>query len=212
MGLRWYALRRRRRGWWRLAALGLLLLAVLAVGVQAAGRSLRRLMVVYGESRCRNQVLTLLLETAETAMADKAFYQLTETEQGSRLQLDGPAVNQCRAEAGRELALRLEQLCAQRQSIPLGTLLNSPLLLDRGPRIPLRVVPVGAGQVQVRSALRDAGVNQVLYTLTMELTVTVTMILPGETRELCCSQQVPLGEVLFSGQVPSAYGTFDSGN
>lgn len=211
MGLRWYALRRRRRGWRRLAALGLLL-AVLAVGVQAAGRSLRRLMAVYGENRCRNQVLTLLLETAETAMADKAFYRLTETEQGSQLQLDGPAVNQCRAEAGRELALRLEQLCAQRQSIPLGTLLNSPLLLDRGPRIPLRVVPVGAGQVQVRSALRDAGVNQVLYTLTMELTVTVTMILPGETRELCCSQQVPLGEVLFSGQVPSAYGTFDSGN
>lgn len=211
MGLRWYALRRRRRGWRRLAALGLLL-AVLAVGVQAAGRSLRRLMAVYGESRCRNQVLTLLLETAETAMADKAFYQLTETEQGSRLQLDGSVVNQCRAEAGRELALRLEQLCAQRQRIPLGTLLNSPLLLDRGPGIPLRVVPVGAGQVQVRSALRDAGVNQVLYTLTMELTVTVTMILPGETRELCCSQQVPLGEVLFSGQVPSAYGTFDSGN
>ena len=103
-------------------------------------------------------------------------------------------------------------MCAQRQRIPLGTLLNSPLLLDRGPGIPLRVVPVGAGQVQVRSALRDAGVNQVLYTLTMELTVTVTMILPGETRELCCSQQVPLGEVLFSGQVPSAYGTFDSGN
>lgn len=211
MGLRRYALRRRRKGWRRLTALGLLL-AVLAMGVQAAGRSLRRLMAVYGENRCRNQVLTLLLETAETAMADKAFYRLTETEQGSQLQLDGPAVNQCRAEAGRELALRLEQLCAQRQSIPLGTLLNSPLLLDRGPRIPLRVVPVGAGQVQVRSALRDAGVNQVLYTLTMELTVTVTMILPGETRELCCSQQVPLGEVLFSGQVPSAYGTFDSGN
>ncbi len=211
MGLRWYALRRKRRGWRRLAALGLLL-AVLAVGVQAAGRSLRRLMAVYGESCCRNQVLTLLLETAETAMAGKTFYQLTETEQGSRLQLDGSAVNQCRAEAGRTLALRLEQLCAQRQSIPLGTLLNSSLLLDRGPGIPLRVVPVGAGQVQVRSALRDAGVNQVLYTLTMELTVTVTMILPGETRELCCSQQVPLGEVLFSGQVPSAYGSFDRGN
>lgn len=206
MGLGWYALRRRGRRWVRRLAL-VLILAVLGQGLRQVGHNLYRLAGIYGESHCRNQITQLILETAQAATAGRAIFPASALDSGERLVLDSAAVSQCRTAAGQELARRLEQLSALRQDIPLGTLLGSPLLLGRGPDIPLRMIPVGDGTVQVRSTLQDAGVNQVLYTLWLEITVTVTMILPGEAREVSCTQQTPLGQVLISGQVPSVYGS-----
>lgn len=205
MGLRWYAFCRRRRR--RLGRMALVLvLAGLVQGAWLAGRKLYRLAGIYGESHCRNQIAALLLETAQAAIPAHAIFPEPDGEDTGRLLPDMTAVGECRSAAGQELARRLAQLSELRQDIPLGTLLGSPFLLGRGPTIPLRMIPVGDGTVQVRSSLQDAGVNQVLYTLWLEITVTVTVILPGEARELCCTQQVPLGQVLISGQVPWIYG------
>lgn len=205
MGLGWYAFRRKRQRWLRLTA-GLVLLGMLAAGACLAGKRLGQLAAVYGESHCRNRVEALLLAAEEAAMAEGPVFPADENEGEDRLVLDGQALHRCRAAAGQELLRQLEQLESAPQQVALGTLLGSPLLLGRGPGIPLRVVPVGDGEVQVRSSLRDAGVNQVLYSLTLELSVTVTVILPGEARQISCTRQALLGEVLIRGEVPSVYG------
>ena len=54
--------------------------------------------------------------------------------------------------------------------------------------------------------LQQAGVNQVLYRVVLELSVDMTVVLPGGTKAVSCDQQVVLEEVLLTGQVPMLYG------
>jgi len=78
--------------------------------------------------------------------------------------------------------------------------------MERGPEIPIRFVPVGTAQVDIGSGLVDAGINQVLYRIVMTLSVEMTVLLPGGTRQVVCCQEFVLEETLLSGQVPMLYG------
>lgn len=188
----------------RLAALLLLLFGIFSAFL-AAKKRFFTLAAIYAESHCRNQISLLMLDAIDAALPGEALFSQNETEAAPQLTLNAAAVSRCRTRAGQELQKRLSELPTQTQNIALGTLLQSPFLLGKGANIPLRMIPVGDGAVQVKSSLEDAGINQVLYSLSLEITVTVTMILPGETRELTCKESVPLAQTLISGQVPSLY-------
>lgn len=204
MSLRTYAVYRKRRKLLRLLAL-FLLLFLLFHAFLAAKKRFFTLAAMYGESHCRNQISLLMLDAIDAALPGEALFSQNETEAAPQLTLNAAAVSRCRTRAGQQLQKRLSELATQTQNIALGTLLQSPFLLDKGTKIPLRMIPVGDGTVQVKSNLEESGINQVLYSLSLEITVTVTMILPGETRELTCQERFPLAQTLISGQVPSLY-------
>ena len=79
------------------------------------------------------------------------------------------------------------------------------LLMERGPVIGIRYLPVGSAQLRVRSRLQSAGVNQVLYQVVLEVDMDMTVVLPGGNKHMECDQTLVLEEVLISGQVPYVY-------
>lgn len=182
-----------------------LVLALLASCVSGY-RELLELVALYGENRCRNLVTQLVLDAAaETKTAEK-LSAFTESDGKSLIALDGDAVRQYQAAVGQNLTQRLAALEEQAWPVPIGTVLGGVLLMERGPLVELRFVPVGSARVTVDSTLEEAGVNQVLYRVVLELSVDMTVVVPGGTRAVQCDQQVILEEVLLTGQVPLVYG------
>lgn len=183
----------------------ILLLAL--VGSCVSGyREILEMVSLYGESRCRNLVTQLVLDAAaETKTAEK-LSSFTESDGKSLITLDGDAVRQYQAAVGKTLTQRLEALQEQSWPVPIGTVIGGVLLMERGPQVELRFVPVGSAWVTVDSSLEEAGVNQVLYRVLLELSVEMKVVAPGGIRTISCDQQVILEEVLLTGQVPLAYG------
>lgn len=183
----------------------ILLLAL--VGSCVSGyREILEMVSLYGESRCRNLVTQLVLDAAaETKTAEK-LSSFTESDGKSLITLDGDAVRQYQAAVGKTLTQRLEALQEQSWPVPIGTVIGGVLLMERGPQVELRFVPVGSARVTVDSSLEEAGVNQVLYRVLLELSVEMKVVAPGGIRTISCDQQVILEEVLLTGQVPLAYG------
>lgn len=186
----------------------LLLTLVLALlGSCVSGyRELLELVSLYGENRCRNLVTQLVLDAAAETKTAAKLSSFTESEGKSLITLDSDALRQYQAAVGQSLTQKLNALEEQAWPVPIGTVLGGILLMGRGPRVELRFVPVGSTRVTVDSALEEAGVNQVLYRVVMELSVDMTVVVPGGTRAVQCDQQVILEEVLLTGQVPLVYG------
>lgn len=174
--------------------------------VAAGYRRLEGLMVVYGENRCRNLVTQLLLDTAGEMEMYEKLSTFTIVDNKSVVQMDSSAVRQYQAAIGKRLAQKLDALGAQTHQVPLGTVLDNPFLMERGPNLPIRFAPVGSAQVEISSDLCDAGINQVLYRVIMTLSAELTVLLPGGSTTLICQQDFILEETLLTGQVPLLYG------
>lgn len=174
--------------------------------VAAGYRRLEGLMVVYGENRCRNLVTQLLLDTAGEMEMYEKLSTFTIVDNKSVVQMDSSAVRQYQAAIGKRLAQKLDALGAQTHQVPLGTVLDNPFLMERGPNLPIRFAPVGSAQVEISSDLCDAGINQVLYRVIMTLSAEMTVLLPGGSTTLICQQDYILEEILLTGQVPLLYG------
>ena len=185
-----------------------LFVTVLAVVllVAAGYRRLEGLMVVYGENRCRNLVTQLLLDTASEIEMGEKLSTFTIVDNKSVVQMESSAVRQYQAAIGKTLAQKLDALGAQTHQVPLGTVLDNPFLMERGPNLPIRFAPVGSAQVEISSDLCDAGINQVLYRVIMTLSAELTVLLPGGSTTLICQQDFILEETLLTGQVPLLYG------
>ena len=183
------------------------LLAVLLLllwAVRAGTDSLRGFAAVYGENQCREKVTEMLLSAAEQAQAEPS--ELLSYREEGYFTLDSGKVNAIQTGLGLRLSEQLRDFCAEKQQVALGTLTGNALLFDRGPKITMRFLPVGSASVQIESELRESGINQVLYQVQLQLSAAVTVLLPGERREVRCSQQVMLEEILLSGDTPLAYG------
>lgn len=189
-----------RKFWLFVTVLSMVLL------VAAGYRRLEGLMVVYGENRCRNLVTQLLLDTAGEIEMGEKLSTFTIVDNKSVVQMDSSAVRQYQAAIGKTLAQKLDALGAQTHQVPLGTVLDNPFLMERGPNLPIRFAPVGSAQVEISSDLCDAGINQVLYRVIMTLSAEMTVLLPGGSTTLICQQDFILEETLLTGQVPLLYG------
>ena len=186
---------------WQLAAVILVLTMTLKIH-----SNMRELVAVYGENRCRNLVASTTTEVVSATETGEKFICFTEAENKNVLQMNGVAVRTIQTAVAASLAQKLEQLGEQSHRVRLGTVLDSLLLMDRGPEIAFRFVPVGNAQVSVLSDLQAAGINQVLYRAVLEVQVEMTVLLPGGNRRVECCHRIPLEEVLVTGEVPLVYG------
>ena len=89
--------------------------------------------------------------------------------------------------------------------IPLGSIILPELLSGRGPSIPLQVLSIRNSDASFHSYFTQAGINQTLQQLTMEVSVDVTVLVLGETASFTVSSQVVVAETIIVGQVPDTF-------
>ena len=90
-------------------------------------------------------------------------------------------------------------------SIPLGTFTGIPLLVGRGPRVNVKMTPIGSVVCKFVSHFETAGINQTVHKIYVNITANVSVVLPLNTRSLEAVQQVLISESVIVGQVPEVY-------
>lgn len=89
--------------------------------------------------------------------------------------------------------------------IPLGSLVLPEIFSGRGPGIPVQVLAIRNSDASFASYFTEAGINQTLQQLTMNVTVDVSFLVLGSTRSLSVNSQVVVAETIIVGQVPNTY-------
>ena len=89
--------------------------------------------------------------------------------------------------------------------IPLGSLFLPELFSGKGPAIPVHILAIRNSDAVFTSAFSQAGINQTLHQLTMEVSVDVAVLVLAETRSFTVNSSVVVAETVIVGDVPQTY-------
>lgn len=89
--------------------------------------------------------------------------------------------------------------------VALGTFTGLPFFSGMGPKINLKLVPIGAMTSVFESSLKSAGINQTNHTVYIKLYASVSMILPAYTATIDSVTEVLVAESVIVGEIPEIY-------
>lgn len=93
--------------------------------------------------------------------------------------------------------------------IPLGSLFIPEVFSGKGPVIPVTIIAIRNSDASFFSSFTEAGINQTLQRLIMDVCVDVSVLVLGKTASFTVSSQVVVAETIIVGQVPETF--FNSG-
>lgn len=89
--------------------------------------------------------------------------------------------------------------------IPVGSLFLPELFSGKGPDIPIHILSIRNSDASFSSYFTEAGINQTLQQLTMDVSVDVAVLVLGRTNNFTVSSQVVVAETVIVGQVPETF-------
>ena len=89
--------------------------------------------------------------------------------------------------------------------VPLGSLFLPEFLSGKGPSIPVEILSIRNSDASFGSDFREAGINQTMHQLSLEVLVDVSVLVLGETNAFTVSSQVVVAETIIVGDVPDTY-------
>ncbi len=89
--------------------------------------------------------------------------------------------------------------------IRIGSLFLPELFSGRGPSIPVQILSIRNSDASFHSDFSEAGINQTLHQLNMQVSVDVAVLVLGRTESFTVSSQVVVAETVIVGQVPEAF-------
>ena len=89
--------------------------------------------------------------------------------------------------------------------IPLGSLFLPELLSGKGPAIPVHILSIRNSDANFVSHFSQAGINQTLHKLTMEVSIDVAVLVLGQTSSFTMSSEVVVAETVIVGDVPQTF-------
>lgn len=99
----------------------------------------------------------------------------------------------------------LKKLSNQPIKIPLGQALNSNILAQLGPLIPITLIPMGAAKADVSIKLEEAGINVVTITVYLKVQADVRIVIPFSSDEAVVATSLPIDYIVLPGEVPNVY-------
>lgn len=89
--------------------------------------------------------------------------------------------------------------------VPLGSLFLPEFLSGKGPSIPVQILSIRNSDASFQSHFSEAGINQTLQQITMDVSVDVAVLVLGETDSFTVSSQVVVAETIIVGDVPDTF-------
>lgn len=193
----------------------LLTASLVALGLTVKLRYLptaRRLIAVRLDTQTSN-----VINEAVDALLDSGqlgYDRLIHLEKDARgditaLTADMAEANRLKAGLLRELGARIPELSVEQISIPVGNVVFPALLSGRGGWIPVGTVALKNANAEFHSELTQAGINQTLHRITLEVCVQVTALTPDGVLEQQTRTEIVVAQTVIVGRVPQTVWTFE---
>lgn len=212
--MRWRGFRQRRL--WRkgdgLFLGGLAGVAAAIFVIHFMNVQLRPVMAELASAQVRNTVTMVINrvvseEVTEGHITYDNIIKLETNEAGAVtvLKSDMSAANLLRSDILTALVDEVDQVNKLPLSIPLGSLSGIDLLSGRGFDIPVKVLTTGTAAAEFENVFSDAGINQTRHQIMLNISVPVSILMPGYSTQTAVKAQVCVAETVIVGQVPGTY-------
>ena len=186
-------------------------LALLAVAVLLVLRTkYRKVLTELAQTQVKNVTSDLINDAVDREIAegtiqyDRLVYFEKDLEgRITALKTNMGEINRLKTET---LALiNQEILDSSALGVPIGSLVLPEVFAGRGFSIPIEILTIRNSDASFSSCFSQAGINQTLQQMKMDVFVDVTVLILGSTESFTVTSQVVVAETVIVGQVPNTY-------
>ena len=197
-----------RRLIWRI---GIILIVISAAFFMLRDRSrdvisdLARTSVMNSTSDLTNDAIAKQIETGNIAYDRIVFFEKDLDGKITALKTNMSEVNRLKTDILNIINDEILALNTADIGIPLGSLFLPEFLSGKGPAIPVRILSIRNSDASFVSHFSQAGINQTLHQLNMEVSIDVAVLVLGETSNFTMSSEVVVAQTVIVGDVPQTY-------
>ncbi len=192
----------------------LLLAAVLLLfgGALGVERNLTRVVLSLAQAQARSMAVRVLNEAAaEMLSTGQITYDslmcVTADEAGQvrLIQANTPEMNRLATQVSLLAQEKLQSAGDQKVRVPLGSVMGLTILAGAGPKVEVRVLPVGSVHGAFHTDFQTAGINQTRHLVSLDLTAQVQLVVPTGAQRVEVTTQVAMAESIIVGEVPDTF-------
>jgi len=163
-------------------------------------------------TRVENQASDVITDAVNAQITDGTvgydkivILEKNDSGQVTALKTDMEQANRLRQQVLELVNQRILELNVYDLGIPLGNVLNPTVLSGWGPQIPVRVASVNNASATFESRFTEAGINQTLHQIILQVSMDVDILIAGGTHKTTVTQPVVVAETIIVGVVPEAF-------
>lgn len=94
--------------------------------------------------------------------------------------------------------------------VPIGSIFNSQILSGYGPKVNVRVIPVGSAAIDITNEITSAGINQTRHQIMLSVNIQLAVISAAKRISTDVATNVCVAETVIVGSVPESYTNIDA--
>ncbi len=205
---------RKKRLFFSVTAFLLVLILILAAFLK-----MRPVVISYAQNTAKRMMITSANEAvaalvSENDIAYDDIVHLSKDASGyvTSLQVDVFTANLIKSRISLEISERVAQKEGYTISIPIGTFLGNEYTNGLGPKVHFTMQLVTNTVADFSFQFEQAGLNQVIHRVVLELEINGRLIMKGATDSFSVKTSVPVAETVIVGMTPDAFTqVFESG-
>lgn len=201
-----------RRRLKRFLRIGILLLMIAAALLVAFRIKYRRQICELAETQVVNTTSDLINDAIDTQMEAEdiqydriVYFEKDLNGQITALKTNMSEVNRLKTAILNRINDEILALDTSQLGIRMGSLIFPEFLGGRGPSIPIEIISIRNSDASFFSSFTEAGINQTLQQLSMEIRVDIAVLVLGQTNTFTVSSQVVIAETIIVGRVPDTF-------
>lgn len=166
------------------------------------------------EKICKDKaksMVTIEVNRITTANVDKyqesEMITIKQDENGNiqLLQVNSRPLNNMISDITKDIQKNLEDNDKVTSYIPFGSITGIKWVSGVGPRIPIKLALSGTIGTKIRNEFDEAGINQTIHRLCLDITCNINILTPYEVVETQVTSELVLSENVIIGGVPNVY-------
>ncbi|MBE6976060.1 MAG: sporulation protein YunB [Ruminococcaceae bacterium] len=168
-------------------------------------RALAQTQVINATSDLINDAIDRQIETGNLAYDRIVYFEKDLNGRITALKTNMSEVNRLKTAILNLINDEILEMDTTDLGIPLGSLVLPELLSGKGAEIPVQILSIRNSDGSFESNFSQAGINQTLHQLTMQVSVDVSILVLGTTESFTVSSHVVVAETIIVGQVPDTF-------
>jgi sporulation protein YunB len=186
-------------------AAAILLLAIFRTRYHDTIRELAETQVRNATSDLINDAIDRQIETGNIQYDRIVFFEKDLNGKITALKTNMSEVNRLKTDTLNLINDEIMALDTSDLGIPVGSLLFPEFFAGRGFQIPVHILSIRNSDAGFESYFTEAGINQTLQQITMNVLVDVSILVLGRSESFTVSSQVVVAETIIVGQVPDTF-------
>ena len=188
-------------------------LALLAVAVLLVLRTkYRKVLTELAQTQVKNVTSDLINDAVDREIAegtiqyDRLVYFEKDLEgRITALKTNMGEINRLKTETLALINQEILDMDSSALGVPIWSLELTEVFAGRGFSIPIEILAIRNSDASFSSSFSQAGINQTLQQMKMDVFVDVTVLILGSTESFTVTSQVVVAETVIVGQVPNTY-------